>query len=285
MPKLHLTLHNNPLPPLTTDNSSFARGQSPTSFNPAENATRLVFQSDFRESTRNLSSGSSARKSCEICPWTKSVSLVRLHSNYDPSSSRIFAADGGVARVERVGRGLEGGRDNARISCNRVETVANSGLRGIGVVDKRNLGRLHYRGDGETARDEKGGEAGSEKEGRWWWRAEVEVQFCSVNPGVGPGPCITLHRNSLFHVSLPVRVFCPPRQTFIPRRRQFSCERSSKTSEKFSPLALSLPFLFSLSSYAFPFFCPYLFRSFPVVVSPAHLCTSFPAYAMNWHVR
>lgn len=36
------------------------------------------------------------------------MSLVRLHSNYDPSSSRIFAADGGVARVERVGRGLEG---------------------------------------------------------------------------------------------------------------------------------------------------------------------------------
>lgn len=34
------------------------------------------------------------------------------------------------------------------------------GLRGIGVVDKRNLGRLHYRGDGETGR------AGGEKEGR-----------------------------------------------------------------------------------------------------------------------
>lgn len=66
---------------------------------------------------------------------------------------------------------------------------------------------------------------------RWRRWAEVEVQFCSVNPGVGPGPCITLHRNSLFHVSLPVRVFCPPRQTFIPRRRrrrrrQFSCKRS-----------------------------------------------------------
>lgn len=36
------------------------------------------------------------------------MSLVRLHSNYDPSSSRIFAADGGVARAKRVGRGLEG---------------------------------------------------------------------------------------------------------------------------------------------------------------------------------
>lgn len=76
------------------------------------------------------------------------------------------------------------------------------GLRGIGVVDKRNLGRLHYRGDGETGR------AGGEKEGRGG--GGREVQFCNVNPGVGPGPCITPHRNSLFHVSLPVRVFCPP---------------------------------------------------------------------------
>lgn len=53
----------------------------------------------------------------------------------------------------------------------------------------------------------------------------MEVQFCSVNLGAGPGPCITLHRNSLFHVSLLVRVFCPSRQSFIPRRRQFGRKR------------------------------------------------------------
>lgn len=83
------------------------------------------------------------------------------------------------------------------------------------------------------------------------------MQFCSVNPGVGPGPCITLHRNSLFHVSLPVRVFCPPRQTFIPRRRRRRRQFSCKTSETQDVRKILSVFFF------FPFF--FFFHLLPAV--------------------
>lgn len=61
-----------------------------------------------------------------------SIKIDGFESRSDPSWSRDWS--------------IEGVRDNARISYNRAGTVPNSGLRGVGVVDKRNLGWLYYRG-------------------------------------------------------------------------------------------------------------------------------------------
>ena len=124
------------------------------------------------------------------------------------------------------------------------------------------------------------------------------MQFCSVNPGVGPGPCITLHRNSLFHVSLPVRVFCPPRQTFIPRRRRRRRQFSCKTSET-QDVRKILSVFFFFSFFFFFHLLPAISISLVFVIylslrlflrrclfPPPLLSTSFPRRASwNRHAR